>query len=208
MAIQSPSSVPPSRPLQPRIYLAGPEVFLPEAAQLGKRKKALCAEYGFEGVFPLDADVDLRNGTPREVGLRMSAVNEDLIRACAGLIANITPFRGPSADVGTAYEMGFARGLGLTVCAYTNIATAFPERTTAALHNAVHRDAHGSLRDRHDMAIEELGLVDNLMLEGGIVASGGVLVIGQTSENEMFTSLDGFEQCLRQLRDLMQCKRP
>jgi nucleoside 2-deoxyribosyltransferase len=37
----------------PRIYLAGPDVFLPDAIEAGKRKKVLCQKYGFEGVYPL-----------------------------------------------------------------------------------------------------------------------------------------------------------
>ena len=40
-----------------KIYLAGPEVFLPEAKKIGQAKKALCAEYGFEGLFPFDNEV-------------------------------------------------------------------------------------------------------------------------------------------------------
>ena len=32
-----------------KIYLAGPEVFLPDAVQIGQAKKRLCAAYGFEG---------------------------------------------------------------------------------------------------------------------------------------------------------------
>ena len=36
-----------------KIYLAGPEVFHPNAAALGRQKQALCREYGFEGLFPL-----------------------------------------------------------------------------------------------------------------------------------------------------------
>ena len=206
MTTQSPYRAQPSGNMRPRVYLAGPEVFLRNAVQLGKRKKALCADYGFEGVFPIDAEVDIQNDTPREAGLRISAANEDLIRGCVLLIANITPFRGPSADVGTAYEMGFARGIGLTVFAYTNIATAFPERTMSALNNSVRRDEHGSLRDRNDMAIEEWGLVDNLMLEGCILSSGGMLVIEHAPEDEIFTYLGGFEKCLRHARDIMQNK--
>ena len=37
-----------------RAYLAGPEVFLPEAVAIGQRKKQLCAKYGFEGLYPFD----------------------------------------------------------------------------------------------------------------------------------------------------------
>ena len=46
----------PERPASPRrIYLAGPEVFLPDARVIGEAKARLCAAAGFEGIFPLDA---------------------------------------------------------------------------------------------------------------------------------------------------------
>src|SRR5258708_1028231 len=45
---------PPSR-RPPAAYLAGPEVFLPDAAEIGRRKKELCRRHGFEGLYPLDA---------------------------------------------------------------------------------------------------------------------------------------------------------
>lgn len=34
-----------------RIYLAGPEVFLAEAREIGARKRAICARHGLVGVF-------------------------------------------------------------------------------------------------------------------------------------------------------------
>ena len=98
-----------------RVYLAGPEVFLSNAKEVGKCKKALCRKYGFEGVFPLDVEADLGGKSPKEIGLCISGVNEALIKNCDIVIANLTPFRGPSADVGTAYEIGFAHALGKKV---------------------------------------------------------------------------------------------
>ena len=47
----------------------------------------------------------------RKIAMR----NETHIRSCQAVIANLTPFRGPSADVGTVYEVGFARALGLLI---------------------------------------------------------------------------------------------
>ena len=41
-----------------RIYLAGPDVFARDPFLLAARKKAICAKYGFEGVFPMDNEVD------------------------------------------------------------------------------------------------------------------------------------------------------
>ena len=40
-----------------RIYLAGFDVFLPDAVAHGEPLKALCCAFGFDGQYPLDADV-------------------------------------------------------------------------------------------------------------------------------------------------------
>ena len=43
---------------RPPVYLAGPDVFLPEYAEVGRAKQALCARYGLDGHYPGDgADV-------------------------------------------------------------------------------------------------------------------------------------------------------
>ena len=39
---------------RPGVYLAGFDVFLPDAAAQGERLKALAARHGFDGLFPLD----------------------------------------------------------------------------------------------------------------------------------------------------------
>ncbi len=41
-----------------------------------------------------------------------------------GIIANLTPWRGVSADVGTVYELGFMCALNKAAYAYTNVAPA------------------------------------------------------------------------------------
>jgi nucleoside 2-deoxyribosyltransferase len=37
-----------------KIYLAGPDVFLPDAVDIGRRKVELCARHGLIGLYPLD----------------------------------------------------------------------------------------------------------------------------------------------------------
>ncbi len=179
-----------------RIYLAGPEVFLANAKETGEQKKALCKKYGFEGVFPLDVEVDTKGKAPKEVGLCISEINEGLIKSCKIVIANITPFRGPSADVGTAYEMGFAHALGKLVLAYTNMALSFTERTIEALNDQVNRSDDGRLRDPQGMFIEENRLTDNLMIDGCINANSKLLVVQDAPVGQLYTYLGGFEKCL------------
>src|SRR5262245_11386704 len=99
-----------------RIYLAGPEVFFPNAVEQGEKKKRLCAEFGFEGVYPLDNAIEgAEQLSPEEIARRISRGNEALMRSCDLLIANCTPFRGVSMDVGTAFEVGFMRALSRPV---------------------------------------------------------------------------------------------
>ena len=39
-----------------RVYLAGPEVFLANAREIGARKRAICERHGLIGVFPADEE--------------------------------------------------------------------------------------------------------------------------------------------------------
>jgi len=191
-----------------RVYLAGPDVFLKNAKEIGESKKALCGKYGFEGVFPSDNEVDAEGKNPREIGLCISRVNEDLIKSCNIVIANLTPFRGPSADVGTVYEMGLAHALGKLVLGYTNSAVPFTERTLKALNCNVVRGEDGRLRDSQGMFIEEVGLTDNLMIDGCINMNSKVLVIEQAPQDQVFTYLGGFEKCLQAARQMEGKSRP
>lgn len=175
-------------------------MFLPDPHAVADEKKALCAAHGFEGVFPLDVDLDLAGMEPRDQAMKISAANEALIRGCQLVIANMTPFRGPSADVGTSYEMGFARGLGLPVFAYTNASARFAERVSAAIPGGARPGADGDLADDCGMTIEPFGLRENLMLECAIAASGAEIAVHGADEERLFTDLTAFEECVRRAR--------
>ncbi len=158
-----------------RIYLAGPEVFLPDARFVGDAKKALCTRLGHQGVFPLDEDGP---GDWRSIAARCEA----MIRRCDALVANLSPFRGTGADPGTVYELGFAAARGLPVRGYTGDARVLKDRVGACPHG---------------MAIEDFGLAENLMLEGAITESGGSMVRLQAADP--WRDLAPFEAALRQL---------
>jgi nucleoside 2-deoxyribosyltransferase len=181
----------------PRIYLAGPDVFLAKAAALFAAKRKLCADYGFVGVAPIDSATDLSMLSKRAAAMEISADNEALIRSCNLLIANLTPFRGPSADVGTAYEIGFARALGLPVYAYSNVAGSLLERTHDHLGAQVRQRAAGGLEDADGMLLEDFDCVDNLMLDGAVEASGTRIVVNVVPADRRFIDLAGFEACLK-----------
>jgi len=180
------------------IYLAGPEVFLPNAVAIGACKKQICAEYGFEGHFPLDNEPIPAGLTPREAGLHIGRQNQHLIFRCDAVIANVTPFRGPSADVGTVWEMGFAAGLEHVVSAYSNNVAPFFDRTVAFSRRTT-VNADGTVRDSLGQAIENFALADNLMIESCIEKTGGVFIAREAPAGHELDSLEAFEKCIRLL---------
>ena len=181
---------------RPRIYLAGPEEFWPDALSLGRKKCRLAASAGFEGVFPLDQTLDLDGLSKLEQARRISLANEALMRTCDLLIANLTPFRGASMDAGTAFEVGFMRALGRPVLGYTNTAADYKPRAAATRARGIPAgDCDGP-----GVEIEDFDLAENLMIEIAIRGSGGTVVRSSVAAGTEMTDLDGFRRCLDEAR--------
>ena len=62
---------------------------------------------GFEGVFPFDAALAREGISKRVQAERIFAANTALMRSCDAMIANLTPFRGVSADAGNGLRSWF-----------------------------------------------------------------------------------------------------
>jgi len=183
--------------MRPRVYLAGPDVFLPDPARRAAALKAACAEAGLEGVSPLDALADEpADWAALPEWRRLHLRNEAHIRGCDALIANLTPFRSPSADAGTVYELGFMRALGRPVFGFTTSDAPFTRRTLAMLGTAARREPDGSWTDGDGLLVESFGLTDNLMIDGGIAAAGGTLVVGSVPAAARWTDMAVFRQCV------------
>ena len=179
-----------------RIYLAGPEVFLPDAVAFGREKCSLAAAAGFIGVFPLDQSLDLAGLTKAAQARRISLANEALMRTCDLLIANLTPFRGAAMDSGTAFEVGFMRALHRPVLGYTNTAADYSARAAATRdHGFPAGDCDGPA-----IEIEDFGLAENLMIAIAIEESGGTVVRNNVACGSEMTDLQGFRLCLAQAR--------
>ena len=179
-----------------RIYLAGPEVFLPDPIGAGRRKVEMAARHGFVGLYPLDAALDLTGLSKPEQARLISTANEGLMREADVLIANLTPFRGVSMDSGTAFEVGFMRALGRPVFGYTNVMADYAAR--AAVFRA--RGTPVGDGDRPDVQIEDFDGAENLMITAAIEASGGTVVRNVVEAGREIEDLGGFEACLLQLK--------
>ncbi|MBC9180014.1 nucleoside 2-deoxyribosyltransferase [Pseudoroseomonas ludipueritiae] len=188
-----------------RIYLAGPDVFLPDAAAIAAAKKEICARHGMTGVFPLDPVQDPAAEAAADRFMKIYLWNEAHIRSCDAMAANLTPFRGPSADAGTVFEIGFMRALGRPVMGYANAAASFRDRTLAFLGDAARRrEEPDEWEDAEGLHLENFGLQDNLMIDGGILASGGHIVTRAVPEERRWSDLGAFEECIAALASARQ----
>lgn len=136
---------------RPRVYLAGPDVFYPDALLRGERMKALCAQRGWEGLFPLDAVLDPLLEPARAI----FQANRQLIQQADAVVANLRDFRGFEPDSGTVWEVSYALALGKPVVGYLPSAASLLERMSGHTHHGL---------DREGCAVEDFGLPLNLML--------------------------------------------
>lgn len=160
-----------------KIYLAGPEVFLPDPIAAGAALKELCTSHGAVGLFPMDNEIPAHilspppdSGPQPSLPAWIREKNMQMIAESDGIIANMTPFRGVSMDVGTAYEMGVARALGKVVIAYSSDRRSYVTKIVEA-GIAGKKGPDGRRRDEKGMAVEEFEgckLVDNLMMACGV----------------------------------------
>ena len=129
--------------------------------------KAALAGRGMAGLFPLDEELhpsDYRD--PAGLALAIAASCEAQIRKADMGIFNVQPWRGPEADEGTAYELGFMAALGKPVVLYTNDPRPFAERIATDVYQGdVYRDGDFVRGKRDHMMIEDFeGFAGNLML--------------------------------------------
>jgi nucleoside 2-deoxyribosyltransferase len=199
----------------PKLYLAGPEVFLPNALEKAAAQRALCEKYGFLGLHPLDNNIDTMHpdvAKIRELYQAIKLYRGDIkkLLACFGhdailiaiqiylgdiqqitlcdiVVANCNAFRGALIDDGTAYELGFGNALGkpsygyidTMIPAVQNIRNRYP-CTTGPAGIPIDQDGY--------LVVDDFGTAINLMMQCGMMLSGGRLIEGN------------FERCLQAIR--------
>jgi nucleoside 2-deoxyribosyltransferase len=174
-----------------KIYLAGPDVFLHDAVDIGRRKAELCTRHGLTGLYPLDNAIDT---AAKDASLRIFCGNEAMMNEADAIIANLTPFRGPGADAGTVYELGYMAGRGKLCLGYCNDPSPYADRVRQ--FTDVHsRD--GRLVDARGLTVEDFGLTDNLMMIHALDLHGCALVTPAQAPADIWHDLTAFETCVR-----------
>jgi nucleoside 2-deoxyribosyltransferase len=141
----------------PSAYLAGPDVFFPNAKAVGEEKKRILLRHGITGHFPLDNEISEKlKGADAAHAIFLQ--NAALIDRSSILIANIVPFRGPSLDPGTAWEIGYAYARGIPIICYGAAGT-YLERCRAL---GIEGSTTGL--DQEGLVIENFEETENLMI--------------------------------------------
>lgn len=165
-------------------YLAGPDVFLPDAAAHAARKVEICRRFGLRGLPPLNEDAATIAGE-REAWQTIYQKDIAMMTRCDIIIANLTPFAGASADAGTLIEIGWFLGKGKPIFGYSNSNENFETRMRKQL-GAGHAD----------LGIEGFHLPDNLMIVGAVQGGGHPVFIPTDGRARGLDALDVFETCV------------
>ncbi|MGJ5202930.1 nucleoside 2-deoxyribosyltransferase [Bradyrhizobium sp. HKCCYLR20261] len=174
-----------------KIYLAGPEVFLSDPIAIGRRKVSICESHGLAGLYPMDNTVDLHAA---DASLAIFRGNEAMMDMSDAIIANLTPFRGPGADAGTVYELGYMAGRGKLCFGYCNDPGLYSERV-GRFSTITKQD--GRLVDAEGLTVEDFGLPDNLMMIHALDLHGHPLVLPRDRPADVWHDLTAFEECVR-----------
>lgn len=141
-----------------KAYMAGPDVFHPDAKINAEVTRLLCEKHGIFALIPLDNEVSSDN-TPSQISQEIYEKNTNLMDTADLFIVNMTPFRGPSTDVGTAFEMGYAAAQKKKVFAFTSDMRPYKERVEDYIKKV----------GNDGQAVEDFGNVDNTMLDKSVV---------------------------------------
>ena len=164
-------------------YLAGPDVFLPNAVAHAARKVEICQRYGLRACPPLNQDVE----TAAKASDVWQAIYEKdiaMMERCDIIIANLTPFGGASADAGTLIEVGWFLGKGRPIFGYSNTSESFEQRMRRQFG-----EGHA------DLGIEGFHLPDNLMIVGAVHSGGYPIFVPSDYKARGIDALDVFEAC-------------
>jgi nucleoside 2-deoxyribosyltransferase len=170
-----------------KLYLAGPEVFLPNALEHAEKQKVICRKFDFIPLHPMDNNLDLGNHDIR-TAMRIYLGDIGQIRESNILVANCNGFRGVCMDDGSAYELGYGNALGKISYGYireltslvARVARDYPCPSIGA--NGVPIDCEGYL------VSDDFGTSINLMMQCGMLRSKGRLIEGD------------FEACIAAIR--------
>lgn len=165
------------------IYLAGPDVFMPNTLEIGRKKKALLESKGYKAHYPMDNQIEPFK-QDSATAMLIAKENELLMKKSHIILLNMTPWHGPSMDVGTAFEAGFMSAKAeyqpenILIIGYyeKEVELNFAKRIASLYFTSIDKvrfNPDGSAVDYQGNTLENFGLSENLMIEASIAKTGG-----------------------------------
>ncbi len=155
-----------------KIYLAGFDVFYPNAIEVLDKKKELCEKYGFIGLAPLDNKVDFTQ-SKEKIRKVIYEANIALMKESDILCVNLNAFRHGEPDPGTVFEIGYGVALGKEVYVYVESEATMLEKTKENDGHCICKD--GVWLDGKGLMIEDFDGMFNLMIsESAIIINGNL----------------------------------
>ena len=158
-------------------------MFLENAVEAGEEGKAACNsvnqpdwDFEIQALYPLDKAID-NFAYNLDTALRIYYANTELMDQSHATASNMVRFRGPSMDVGTAFEMGYVRASGKPVFAYYDAVPFYGafEESGSYQERVLFYNYTTSIEDRFDkdgIEVEGFGAPDNLMMWGSYTDTG------------------------------------
>lgn len=145
------------------VYIAGPDVFKRDANEIYGAYASKCVQKGVKCLYPNDetiAPADTRESFAQNI----YSANIKMMEECDVVIANVEPFRGPSMDVGAAFEIGHAKALGKPIVAFSpHPPTTYFQRLKDYYKEIEPGDLGFRSKDE-GILLEDSGLNENLMI--------------------------------------------
>lgn len=163
-----------------KLYAAGPQYLLPNVAEHTAWQQSVCEQHGHTLLSPSDKDIDF-SLPPQQLSAAIYKSNIELIKQADVVIADCNPWRGTCMDDGAAYELGFAAALGKPIYGYISTLESLTARVIEYLK--LQPDADGQYVDSDGFIVgDDFGTNINLMMQDGMLASGGQLVEGDFAD--------------------------
>lgn len=146
-----------------RIYVAGPDVFKPDAKMIYKKYASVCEQYHVECLYPNDDVIEFSNDK-KIFSSNIYHANLKMLNQADAVIVNIEPTYGPCMDVGAAFEVGYAKAKKLPVFGFCTYVTPDYFERLKQYHGDIITNETGSRSKKTGMLLEDFELPDNLML--------------------------------------------
>ncbi|STX51003.1 Nucleoside 2-deoxyribosyltransferase [Legionella busanensis] len=170
----------------PRIYLAGPMVFTPNAQEFFAKMKKICQDHGLEGVSPFDGQISINSKqTGKALTLEIVKADFELMDQLDGAIFCLDSFRrSTEMDPGTAVEIGYMKAQNKPMYGWTTDKRDYPQKVNDFFNQTYHLQiesnglsnqlpSSGLQRDPDGILVHSEGMYQNGMTQGAIELAGG-----------------------------------